>query len=115
VRVERHGAGWLDGLALVLAGGRRHDETAPRGGGRAPAVVGEQVLARVGHERGEALQEDERLEDEVSGVSPGPPKADRNAPVGRCEGDPSRQGWRSSRRTRPRSSMESRSLERADV
>ena len=29
----------------------------------------------------------------LGGVSPGPPKADRNDPVGRFEGDPATQPW----------------------
>ena len=65
-------------IALVPGGG--HDEIAPRGGRRQHAVIGEQVLARMGDERGEALEEDERLEDDVGcAVAPGVAELEQHA------------------------------------
>ena len=43
-------------------------------------MIGEQVLARMRDERGEALEEDQRLEDEVSGaVAPGTAELEEDA------------------------------------
>ncbi len=61
-----------DSAAGALGGGNRDDEIAPGGGWRKHAVIGELVLARTGHERGEPFQEDEGLEDDVRrAVAPG--------------------------------------------
>jgi hypothetical protein len=74
-------------------------------------MIGQLVQTRGWDESRRAPDEREWLEDEVSGISRGPPKADRNAPVGRFEGDPSRNGARSSCLSRPSGVSERRLLE----
>jgi hypothetical protein len=75
-------------------------------------VIGELVHPWRRDEGRQALEERERLEHDVRGVSPGPPKADRKAPVRRFEGDPSRKGARRASTILPLREKESRLFEK---